>query len=67
MLPAENFELEMHEVLLSRHIGRFFRRSVRSKEETDKRSAGGPVGGSGGMLPREILKIWLSETVFRTF
>ena len=26
-----------------------------------------PLGGSGGMLPKEILKIRLSETVFRAF
>ena len=26
-----------------------------------------PVGGSRGMLPGEILKIWSSETAFRAF
>ena len=26
-----------------------------------------PLGGSGGMVPREILKIRLSETAFRAF
>ena len=51
-----------------RPVARIFYGWVRSVDYTDQRAPRRSLlGGSGGMPPREILKIKLSETAFRTF
>ena len=55
-------------LVVYRPVARIFYGWVRSVDYTDQRAPEALfTRGSGGMPPREILKIKLSETAFRAF